>query len=113
MSTVNEGAMAFHVMHRLGNMESDPPLDSLAELLAELDPADTEHVDVAVEHESGWYLSARIGGHVVWEDVEEGGPPPRHMTRVPAAKILELWTRLAQGDLAAIEAEPWRPGYGP
>lgn len=98
--------MAFSVMHRLGNMERNPPLSSFPALLAELDPDDTEHVDVAVVHESGWTLSAGIGGGLTWENIESEARP-RRMADVPPSKILELWTRLANGDLAAVEAEPW------
>ena len=90
-------------------MERTPPLSILLQLLAELDAHDSEHVDVAVTHESGWCLSAGRDGRVSWENVE-AGPPPRHLPKVPAQKIIELWTKLAQGDVAAIEAEPWRPG---
>ena len=99
-------------MHRLGNMDRNPPLDSFPRLLAELDPRDTEHCDVSVTHESGWCLSAGIDGILSWENVE-AGPPPRHLTKVSQGKILELWTRLANGDLAAIESEPWKSGDRP
>ncbi|HEX7898388.1 MAG TPA: hypothetical protein VF950_11555 [Planctomycetota bacterium] len=101
--------MAFTIMHRLGDMERNPPLSALPLLLEELDPDDTEHVDVAVTHESGWCVSAGMDGHVTWENVE-ADRPPRHMHQVPASKIIELWNKLAQGDLAGVESEPWQPG---
>lgn len=96
-------------MHRLGDKEPSPPLSDFPRLLQELDPDDTEHDSVAVLHDSGWCLSAMLDGHVVWESIEKG-PPPRHMVKVPERKIIELWTQLAQGDVAGIEAEPWQPG---
>ncbi len=103
--------MAFHVTHRYGAMESDPPLASLPSLLRELDdrPEDTEHGSVAVSHESEWCMSVSRGGYVVFEHLENGRE--RNMRDVPSAKIIDLWTRLARGDIASIEAEPWRPGY--
>src|SRR5437868_12041342 len=96
--------MAFTVMHRMGNMDRNPPLSSFPQLLAELDPEDTEHCDVALTHESGWCISVGVGRTISWENVE-AGPPPRHMANVPERKILELWTTLANGDLASIESE--------
>ena len=103
--------MTFHITHRYGAMESDPPLSSLPDLLRELDnrPDDTEHGDVAVSHESGWCMAVSRGGYVVFEHLEDEGAC--HMRDVPAAKVLDLWSRLARGDIASIQAEPWRPGY--
>ena len=104
--------MAFTIAHRMGDMDRNPPLSSFPELLAELDPKDTEHCDVAVTHESGWCISVGVSRTISWENIE-AGPLPRHMVDVPDRKIIELWTKLASGDLAAIESEPWQPGYYP
>ena len=103
--------MAFHITHRYGAMESDPPLSSLPALLRELDdrPEDTEHGDVAVSHESEWCVSVSRGGYVVFEHLENGGA--RHMRDVSAERIIDLWSRLARGDIASLESELWRPGY--
>lgn len=92
-------------------MDSDPPLSSLPALLRELDDRleDTEHCSVAVSHESEWCMSVSRGGYVVFEHLESGGE--RHMDAVPEAKIIELWSQLARGDIASIESEPWTPGY--
>jgi hypothetical protein len=52
-------------------MERDPARDVLDSLVHELDgPEDAEHSDVAVQHESGWSLSALPSGLVVWEELE-------------------------------------------
>jgi len=103
--------MAFHVTHRYGNMNSDPPLTSLPGLLQELNerPEDTEHGSVGVTHESEWCMSVSSGGYVILEHLEEGGE--RHMRGVSDTKILDLWSRLARGDIASVKAEPWTPGY--
>ena len=92
-------------------MDSDPPLSSLPSLLRELDDRreDTEHGSVAVSHESEWCMSVSRGGYVIFEHLEDGGE--RHMRDVPDVKIIDLWSRLARGDIASIEAEPWRSGY--
>lgn len=87
------------------------PREAFPGLLRELeaDPADHEHKSVSVTHESEWCLSAHRGGYIVFENLEEG--EPRHMTDVPSEKIVALWHLLADGDLDALESEPWRPGY--
>jgi hypothetical protein len=81
----------------------------MREALAELDVEDIEHPDVALIHESGWCLSAYPSGLLIWEHL--GGNEPRHMRGVSRERVLEMWQRLATGELAAIDAEPWTAGY--
>jgi len=33
------------------------------------------------------------------------------MRNVSRDEVLELWRLLAEGDLEALENEPWQPGY--
>jgi len=89
-----------------------PNADFLA-LLRELEdrPEDTEHGSVAVTHESEWSLGVSRGGYITFENLEAAGGGERHMDEVPVSKILELFQHLAEGNLAAIEREPWLPGY--
>jgi hypothetical protein len=55
--------VSFSITHRDGSMERDPPTPALDALIRELDAAeDDEHPDVAVQHESGWSLSAFSSG---------------------------------------------------
>ena len=91
-------------------MEEAPP-SVFPELLQELEanPEDAEHTSVSVTHESEWCLGAYRDGYIVFENLEEGDP--RHMTDIPPDKIIALWLLLADGDLAALEGEPWQPGY--
>jgi hypothetical protein len=54
-------------------MDRDPPLEALDALILELgEPDDPEHPDVAVQHETGWTLSAFGSGLILWENVEDG-----------------------------------------
>ena len=103
--------MAFHITHRYGSMDGPQSVSAFPALLHELDdrPEDTEHGSVAVSHESEWCISVSRGGYVIFEHLEDGGE--RHMRDVPEAKIIELWTRLSEGDITTIEQEPWIPGY--
>jgi hypothetical protein len=101
--------MAFRTTSRWGAMEGDPPIERLRELLQSLEIEGKEHPDIALTHETGWCLSAFPSGLLVWENEEADAP--RHMKGVPREHVFVLWLKLAQGDIAAVEAEPWQPGY--
>jgi hypothetical protein len=100
-------------MHdRMGASHGEVDDTSIDRVLAQLDdPPDDEHPDVSIHDESGWGLSAFQSGALVWENVEEDGEP-RHMTAVPRDHVRHLFRCVAAGDLTAVEAEPWLPGYG-
>ena len=100
--------MAFHVSSRWGGHESEPSVDRMRAILAELDTNDDEHPDVALTHESEWCLSAFPSGLLIWENLEQG--EPRHMNGISRERVLALWIKLAHGQLDAIEAESWLPG---
>jgi hypothetical protein len=103
--------MSYHVNRRWGDSDDDPPVERMREALAELDVQDIEHPDVALIHESGWCLGAYPSGLLIWEDLSAEGSP-RHMRDVSRERVLELWQKLAKGDILAVDAEPWKPGYG-
>jgi hypothetical protein len=106
--------MAFHVRHRYGGNDSNPPLESLDELLDEVeaDPSDHDHVGVGVVHESGWCVGVGAGWTIYLENVEDREIAPRHINvGRDRARALHLMRAAAAGDLAALEAEPWQPGY--
>ncbi|HWE16756.1 MAG TPA: hypothetical protein VG758_06165 [Hyphomicrobiaceae bacterium] len=113
--------MAFSARGRWDGGERNPPVDRLREILQELDieTDDFEHPDVSLKHETEWCLSAFLSGLLIWEnadgvpaddDPDPEGKPARHMKGVSRQKVLELWLKLAAGDIAAVEAEPWLPG---
>jgi hypothetical protein len=102
----------FSVIHSDGSSDTTPPTGSLPDLFDELRTADREHGDVSVVHEeSGWALSAHRDGRLVFENLSTGGQ--RYMTPVTRDRVLELWQRLADGDVDGLLSEPWRSGYGP
>ena len=116
--------MTYYAVARwTGGGEDNPPVERLREILQELDVHDPEHPDCWLVHrETGWTLSAFSSGLLIWAN--DGGPDPsrdpepdligypgdRHMKGVSREKVLELWLKLAAGDIAAVEAEPWLPG---
>jgi hypothetical protein len=102
---------SYRVQTRWGGSIHCPSVEQMREALADLDGHDPEHPDTWLEHEDGWGLIAYESGLLVWEAVESRAPP-RHMSDVARERVLELWSKLAEGRLDDIEAEPWRPGYG-
>ncbi len=104
--------MSYFIYHRLGASERDPPSTIFPLLLDELeeDLDDEEHTSVSVIHETEWTLGFYGAGHVTYENVEEDDGP-RHMRGVSREKAIELMQALANGELEAIETEPWQPGY--
>jgi hypothetical protein len=103
--------MSFHITHRLGKTARGVTKSAFPSLLEELeaDTGDVEHASVAVTHESEWCLEVYKNGYIVFENLESD--EPRHMRNVPAQKIIALWELLADGNLDAIETEPWQQGY--
>jgi hypothetical protein len=104
--------MAYVVTRRWGGDDSNLPFERFGEVLAELAEPDDEHPDVALKHESEWALSNFRSGLLVFENVEESDAPPRHMRNVAPERVIELWKRLAEGDLAFLERLAWSAGYG-
>jgi hypothetical protein len=104
--------MTYTANDRWGAAELNPSIERLRELLQSLDIEDKEHPDVALKYETEWCLSAFPSGLLVWENVEAEDDNAMHMKCVPREAILRLWLKLARGEIAAIQAEPWLPGYG-
>jgi hypothetical protein len=104
--------VASFMYDRMGAAHHDVNDEAIDRILAELDgPLDDEHPDVSIVHETGWGLSAFQSGLLIWENVEDDDEP-RHMRPVPRAVVRDLFRLVAAGDLDALEAEPWQPGYG-
>lgn len=100
----------YSIVHTDGSGEDDPGLEALPALYDELQSADREHGDVAVVHEeTGWSISAHRDGRVVFEQLGAGGE--RHMIPVPKSRVIELWSRLIDGDIDGLMNEPWKHGY--
>ena len=112
--------MTYYAVDRwTGGGEDNPPVERLREILQELDVHDPEHPDCWLVHrQTGWSLSAFSSGLLIWQN--DGGTDPdtdlidypgaRHLKGVSREKVLELWLKLAVGDIVAVEAEPWLPG---
>jgi hypothetical protein len=95
---VGGGTLDCWVTHRNGDTSlGDPGLPSIDAPLDELDLVDDEHPDVALNHASGWTLSAFPGGLVVYENVEEDDEPChlRGVERDAIARLMRAPSKLA------------------
>ena len=101
--------MAYHLTTPVGEIESEPTQQRMAEVLDSIDPNDEEHTDVSLTHESEWSIGVFGSGLVTFEHLEEG--EPMHMRGLSHKQILDLWQQLARGEIDALRALPWKPGY--
>jgi hypothetical protein len=92
--------MAFSATNRWGACYPNPRVNRLRQLLQSIDITDDEHTDVSLKHETEWCLSAFPSGRLVWENVEDEEDNPRHMVQISRERVLDLWLKLARGDLA-------------
>lgn len=102
--------MGFRATTRWGGDETEPTVERLREILAQLDAEDEEHHSVSLTHETEWYLAAYPNGSLIWENAE-AADNPRHMNGVARERVLELWIKLSRGMLDEVELEPWLSGY--
>jgi hypothetical protein len=103
--------VSYSVTRWWGKEQRGLPAAEFAAVVAELDAADDEHGFVSLTHESEWTLSYSKSRVLVFENVERDDEP-NHMADVSAASVVRLWRHLASGDIAAVLAEEWQPGYG-
>jgi|SRR5438477_8231654 len=103
--------MTFTLTDLMGEDSTSDDPQNIDALLNQLDAADQEHTDVAVRTADGWTISAYRSGNVVYGNVEARPPASRHIKGLPREEIGRLMRLLAAGDLAALEREPWEPGY--
>lgn len=101
----------FGILHADGSGETDPPIEALSSLYDELLTTDAEHGDVSViDDRTAWCLSAYRDGRVILGNLQGGGE--RHMLSVPKEQVLDMWRKVAAGDIDSVLAEPWQPGLG-
>jgi hypothetical protein len=94
----------FSVIHSEGYGVDDPPLESLSDLYEELLTADREHGDVAVVHrDTGWCMSAHRDRRLVFGHLGKDGGD-RHMMPVPKERVIQLWTRVIEGEIDGLLA---------
>ena len=102
--------MTFSIVHRDGGFEDEASVNMFSSLYDERFIEDDEHISVSVGHESEWYLSLYPDGTLIWENVADRIDQPRHMKNMPKEKVIDLWTKLANGEIEAFNRESWLIG---
>jgi hypothetical protein len=104
--------LKYYLQTRWGGSIDCPSIERMQDALDELKTDDPEHPDAWISREDGWTIAVHQGGLVVFENVDAEGGDERHQKGVSISDALRLWQLLADGDLEAIRAQPWLPGYG-
>jgi hypothetical protein len=102
--------MAYHLTPQFGAMERNPSPERMAAVIDGIDPNNEEHPNVSLTHESEWCIGVFASGLVTFENLEDG--EPMHMRGLGRQQILDLWHKLAHGEIDGLRALPWKPGYG-
>ncbi|GAU65972.1 putative hypothetical protein [Streptomyces sp. NBRC 110611] len=101
--------MSYHATDLMGESIDEPDESQIRALVQSLSQADDEHPDVSLNHESGWSLSAFRDGLVIWENVEdEDADEPGELEGLSQDEIVQLFLRLARGDIAGINELAWQ-----
>lgn len=98
---------AFTLVHRDGARTDDPPLEEIGPLLREVTDGSGA---VQIHHGSGWILTIRGDGVVVFGHDKDRKIPDRHLTgqRVPA--MVDLAIAIAVGSVYESLEHEWQEG---
>jgi hypothetical protein len=106
--------MSYSVNHVDGSSdEGITDLELLRDLYDELQDADEEHFEVTVFNDDlGYYITAYESGHVILDKMSDDDPQLRclHIDGVTRDQVIDMWRKLALGDIEKILAMPWRLG---
>ncbi|SDH53528.1 hypothetical protein [Agrococcus jejuensis] len=95
-----------HVTHLDGS--SDPAgIEDLPALLAELDDANDEELEVAAGDPYGWSASAYASGTVVLDHAAQPHEPQHVLYGVSRDEMLTILTEVMSGDVETALARPW------
>lgn len=95
-----------HVTHLDGS--SDPAgIEDLPALLAELDDANDEELEVAAGDPYGWSASAFASGTVVLDHAAQPHEPQHVLYGVSREEMLAILTEVASGNVETALARPW------
>lgn len=106
---------SYRVVDGFGDGIDNPSIEQMREFLERLNLDDEEHSEVWLTHDqTSWTLSCFPSSKIVFYQMSDGYEyKPRHLTNVSRDKMLELWQKLANGQLDELEKELWKPGHSP
>lgn len=100
-------ATNYALLHRDGEATDDPPLEAIGPLLQEV--ADGGGA-VGVRHSSGWVLTIRGDGVVVFGHEKDRKIPDRHLTGAHVPAMTDLAVAIAVGSLYETLDHEWKEG---
>lgn len=99
--------LVYTLVHRDGATTEDPPLEAIAPLLRELSDGGGA---VGVHHPSGWRLTVRGDGVVVFGHAKDRKIPDRHLVGAQVPAMVELAIAIAVGSFYETLDHEWREG---
>lgn len=102
-------ALRFTLSNGLGERIEQPTAEDLSRVLAALDPGDEDRSSAWVTTGDDYVLEYDAEGRLVLETPEG---EVTHLRPVTLELVLALWAAVGNGDLGALEAQPWQPGNG-
>lgn len=103
----------YYIADGWGESVDSPTVNEMWNFLDKLDVDDEEHCEVWLDNLTfGWSLSCFPSDTVVFQMITDDKTNiPRHLENVSRDKMIELWQKLANGQIDEIEKEQWLPGY--
>lgn len=95
------------LVHRDGEATEDPPLEAIGPLLREVADGGGQ---VGVRHGSGWVLTIRGDGVVVFGHEKDRKIPDRHLVGAHVPAMVDLAIAVAVGSLYETLEHEWREG---
>ncbi|MFU8848932.1 MAG: hypothetical protein ACNA77_09495 [Opitutales bacterium] len=102
----------YHTTDAEGISLLNPDADAMRAVLDQLDAPDAEdaeHPDVSLIHDaSAWSLSVFPNGTIIFENLEDDDEAPRHLTQISRHDALQMWQKLAHGEIENLLELPWK-----
>ena len=101
----------FHTTDCDGVSQLNPDIETLREVIAQLDDPDFEeadHQDVSLVHDpSGWSMTLFPTGIATFENLSDSDSPPKVMSGLTRTAALKLWIELSKGHIEHLKALEW------
>lgn len=102
----------YHTTDAEGISLLNPDSEAMRAVLDQLDAPETEeaeHPDVSLVHDaSAWSLSAFPNGTVLFENLNDDDEAPRYLSQVSRHDALQMWLKLARGEIENLLKLPWK-----
>lgn len=96
--------MSYFMRDLMGTSCDEPNEARIREILGELDNADDEHPDVALEHESAWSLSVFADKTVLWENLDAEAGTEQSVRLAAWEEVVALLLSLSRGEITSVQS---------